>query len=179
MSFREIWLLLWWVHHQTISNNIKQLVNQWYIREDSEEDVYIVLENPITDVVNIPVYWSAQCWNHGTAVVDERPIDYIPYATKALWMTSIKDYFFVQAKWKSMEPFIHSGDLVLIKWWWYWWDGDKVMVIHNWKPKIKKIASINKKEVLISLNKEHEPTEIQAVDKVIIVGQVKKVIKNI
>lgn len=178
LSFRKLWEMLWWVHHQTITNNIKQLVNRWFLREQEDWE-YIILDNPISDVVRIPVYWSAQCGNQWSEIAEERPVDYISYSTKVLGVSNADDFIFVKAKGNSMEPDIHAWDLLLIrKWKWWFNEWDKLLLIHNGKPKIKQVICSNWKYLLISLNKEHKNVEILQEDDVDIVWIVKKVIKD-
>jgi len=154
------------------------LINQGYLREDRNEWKYTVLDNPMTDVFEFPVYWFVQCWNQWSAVVSKRPLDYIPYSTKSLWITDVDDYFFVEADWSSMEPYISHWDLLLIRKWKWWSESDKVMVIHNWRPKLKKVINMKWKWYLISLNRDFEDVEILPEDDVKPIGVVKKVIKD-
>lgn len=179
LSFREIWNRLK-THHQTISNNIKHLINKWYLREDINDEKYIILENPMVDVFDFPFYWFVQCGNNGQEIINEKPIDHIPYSTKSLGIENVNNYFFTEAKGDSMEPLIHEWDLLLIRsrnWWRS--ESDKLLVTHNWKAKIKKVIKKEGKNLLLSLNDNHPDKEILYDDEVQIVGIVKKVIKSL
>lgn len=179
LSFREIWNKLK-VHHQTISNNIKYLINEGYIREDVNDEKYIILENRMVDVFKFPFYWFVQCWNNGQEIINERPIDYIPYSTKQLGIQNVNDYFFTEAKGDSMEPLIHEWDLLLVRYR-TWWrnESDKLLVIHNWKAKIKEVRKKDEKILLVSLNENHANKEILSDDEIQVVGIIKKVIKTL
>lgn len=176
-SFRAIWQKLN-IHHQTVANNIKHLVNKWYIREAEYDDSYIVLDEPTPGIVEIPVYWSAQCGIYWNAIVSERPVDKIPYSTKALWIANAEWYFFVNAKWTSMQPDVTPWDLLLIKQQSWWNESDKILYIYKWKPVIKYIRYINKVPYLISKNPDFAPVELRADWDDCFVGIVKKIIKN-
>lgn len=177
LSYRKIWDELWF-HHQTIINKILQLEEMWYIRKDYVNEKYEILEDPVLDIVNIPVYWTAQCWNSINYNITENPIEYIPYSTKLLWITNINDYFFIRAKWKSMEPEIQQGDILLIKKQQTYNVNDKVLVIHNETVKVKKIITTGWKNYLVSINLNHSNLELVPDENIQIIGIVKKIVKN-
>lgn len=91
----------------------------------------------------------------------------------------IANYFITKAKGDSMEPFIHSGDLVLIKIQSGYQAEDMVLIVQNQQPKIKRIKEIGAQRFLLSLNKEHKDLELTPFDETHIVGVVKKVLEDV
>lgn len=73
-----------------------------------------------------------------------------------------------------MEPFIHSGDFLLIKVQQGFNPEDQVMVVHNGLPKIKKVLQDGDKLVLRSFNREFGDFIVEPDDSAEIVGVVKK-----
>jgi repressor LexA len=165
-------------HPQKVIHRLQQLEKKGYIRKQ-DNWVYQVFENPVKDTIELPVYWSALCGNKGSAVVEEYTAEKIKFSSSFLWVSDEENYFFVRAKWDSMEPQISSWDLLLIrKWSGGFSDWDKLFVIHEWKPKIKKVIKSGLKYFLVSLNKNHEDIEILSTDDIEVIGIVKKVIKD-
>ncbi len=78
--------------------------------------------------------------------------------------SEMKSCFITRAKGDSMEPFIQSGDFVLIQVQQIFSPEDKVLVVHNNKPKIKKIRSDGERWVLHSLNREHSDIQVEEYD---------------
>lgn len=62
---------------------------------------------------------------------------------------------------KSMEPEIHEGDLLLIRQQTAYQPNDKVLIIHETKPKIKLIKETPNGHFLISLNQSFDDVLIQ------------------
>ncbi|EKD29850.1 MAG: hypothetical protein ACD_78C00242G0001 [uncultured bacterium (gcode 4)] len=75
-----------------------------------------------------------------------------------------------------MEPFIHSGDLTLIKIQSGYNPEDLVLVVQNQQPKIKRIKAVGHQRFLLSLNKEHKDLELSPFDDTHIVGVVKHIL---
>jgi phage repressor protein C with HTH and peptisase S24 domain len=73
-----------------------------------------------------------------------------------------------------MEPFIHSGDFLLIKVQSGYNPEDQVMVVHNGLPKIKKVLQDGDKLVLRSFNPAFGDFVVDEGDEAEIVGIVKK-----
>lgn len=178
MSIKSIQDKVWLDHPQKVIHRLQQLEKKGYLRKQSNW-TYKVFENPIKDTIELPVYWSALCWNKWSAVVEEYTPEKIKFSSSFLWVSDEENYFFVKAKWDSMEPQIKDGDLLLIRkldWWYGEWD--KLLVVHEGKPKIKKVMKSGWKFFLVSLNKDHEDLEILSSDNIDVIGTVKKVIKD-
>ena len=73
-----------------------------------------------------------------------------------------------------MEPFISSGDFLLIKVQSGFNPEDRVMVVHNGVPKIKKVIKDGDKMVLRSFNKAYGDFIVEQDDDFDIVGVVQK-----
>lgn len=178
LSYRKIWEESW-LHHQTVVNKIMQLEDMWYLRKNYNTNNFEILNNPVINISNIPIFWFALCWNKSELTVSEIPTWQIPCSTKLLWITNSDDYFFIEAKWDSMSPDINSWDYILIKKQSSFNDYSKFLVIHNWVPRIKKILKVWWSNYLLSTNTNHEDIKLISEDDVEIVWIVKKVIKNI
>lgn len=165
-------------HPQKVIHRLQQLEKKGYLRRQNDW-TYKVFENPVKDTIELPVYWSALCWNKWSAVIEEYTAEKIKFSSSFLWVSDDENYFFVRAKGDSMEPQISSWDLLLIrKRSWGYSEWDKLFVVHEGKPKIKKVIQSNWKYFLVSLNKNHENLEILSTDDIEVVGVVKKVIKD-
>lgn len=75
-----------------------------------------------------------------------------------------------------MEPFIHSGDLILIKIQSGYNPEDLVLIVQNHQPKIKRIKAVGDQRFLLSLNKAHKDLELSPFDDSHIVGVVRHVL---
>lgn len=73
-----------------------------------------------------------------------------------------------------MEPFIHSGDFLLIKVQNGYNPEDQVLVVHNGLPKIKKVLKDGDKMVLRSFNPAFGDFVIDEDDEAEIVGVVRE-----
>ncbi len=73
-----------------------------------------------------------------------------------------------------MEPFIHSGDFLLIKVQKGFHSEDQVMVVHNGVPKIKKVLQDGEKLVLRSFNREFGDFVVEMDDEAQVIGVVRK-----
>lgn len=151
---------------------INDLVKMWYI----DENFNIIKEIWNTSIFNLPFYWFAQCWNYWKEILENYPREKFTVHKDILPSWDIQKYFVTRAKWDSMEPFISSWDNILIKSQPSYDDeNDLLLVIHNNKPKIKKIKKINWKLFLVSLNKKHNDIELEEYsDDIDIVWVVKK-----
>ncbi len=180
-SIREIWTIIWLDHPQKVSNRLKQLEDNWYIKK-CEDWIYRVLKDFVWDLFNIPFYWFAQCWNMWWETIEETPKDTIEISNKLINISDkeIKNCFFTRAKWNSMQPIIDENDLLLIRKQDFDNTNNMFLVIHDWKPKIKKILKKGDDLFLVSVNyKEHPNLEIDKFDDDIrVIWVVKQVIKN-
>lgn len=180
LTLREIAANVWANHPQTVLNKLNQLVfkgyfvkdNHWYrlIREEFGSQQW--------DVVQLPIYWFAQCWNKGKAIIDEYSQETIPVTAAFVW-SDLSKCFFVRAKGNSMEPKIQDWDLILIRQQADYQEYDYVLVLHNQLPKLKKIIKENGKYMLESINRFFDKVEISPFDETKIIGVVKKIIKSL
>ncbi len=180
LTLREIAYEIWVKHPQTVLNKLNQLVLKWYFVKENWN--YRLIKERITlwlnNIVQLPIYWFAQCWNKWKKIINEYSQEKIPITVAFIWTSDIKNCFFVRAKWNSMEPKIKDWDLVLIKQQESYNINDYVFVIHNELPKLKKIIKNKWKYFLESSNRFFEKVEIQKYDDTKIIWVVKKIIKE-
>jgi len=180
ITLREIANNIWASHPQTVLNKLNQLVLKWYFTKDDQG--YRLIRESITDHVNdivqLPIYWFAQCGNKGKSVVNEYSQEKIPVTIAMLGVKDVSTCFFVRAKGNSMEPKIQNGDLVLIKQQASYDINDYVFVIHNDLPKLKKIIKKEGKWFLESVNRFFDTMEVDKYDETKVIGVVKKIIKD-
>jgi SOS-response transcriptional repressor LexA len=180
ITLREIASAIWVSHPQTVLNKLNQLVLRWFFIKDWNWYRLIKesMENKFTDIIQLPIYWFAQCGNQWKAIINEYSQEQIPVTLAFLGTWSVDWCFFVRAKWNSMEPKIQDGDLVLIRQQSSYDANDYVFVIHNQLPKLKKILKKDDKYYLESVNRFFDKVEIDKYDESKIIGVVKKIIKN-
>lgn len=180
LTLREIAAEIWVKHPQTVLNKLNQLVLKWYFVKD--ERGYRLVRESITDrstdIVQLPIFGFAQCWNQWKAVIDEYTQERIPVTMAFVWLQDLEHCFFVRAKWNSMEPKIQDWDLVLIHQQDTYDENDYVLVVHNQLPKLKKIIKTDDWVFLQSVNRFFDDVEIDPYDETKIVWVVKKIIKN-
>jgi SOS-response transcriptional repressor LexA len=181
ITVTEMQRSLWFDHHQKVTHRLKNLEKWWYIRKNLQTWWFKVFDVPVTHTVELPVYGSALCGNKWSAVVQEYPEQTLTFPTSILWWWEsgdYSDYFFVKAKWDSMNPYIEDGDLVLIKRYTLWREVDrKVLIVHNEKLKVKIVQRNNNSYFLFSSNAEK--LEILNTDDVSVIWYVAKVIKDL
>ncbi len=180
ITLREIAASIWVNHPQTVLNKLNQLVLKWYFIKD--ESGYHLIRESIgdqrNDVIQLPIYWFAQCGNQGKKVIEEYTQERIPVTPTMLGIKDPSKCFFVRAKWNSMEPKIQDGDLVLIQQQENYDQNEYVFVVHNDLPKLKKVVKQEDKRYLESVNRFFDKMEISKFDETKIVWVIKKVIKN-
>lgn len=167
-------------HPQKVQNKINQLENAGYLAKAST-GIYRVLkryeEGP---QLCIPFFGFAQCGHAGRTILeDEYPRKKLEVPPEYIDSSDVANYFITKAKGDSMEPFIHSGDLVLIKIQSGYNAEDMVLVVQNQQPKIKRIKAVGDQRFLLSLNKEHKDLELSPFDETHIVGVVKRVLDDV
>jgi len=181
ITLREIAAHIWANHPQTVLNKLNQLVLKWYFAKD--EDGYRLLRESVTDslndIVQLPIYWFAQCWNKWKKVIDEYTQEKIPVTIAMMGVKDVSKCFFVRAKGNSMEPKIQDGDLILIRQQPSYDVNDYIFVIHNDLPKLKKIIKQDGKFYLESVNRFFDNVEVTKYDETKVIGVVKKIIKDI
>ena len=180
LTLREIAAEIWVKHPQTVLNKLNQLVLKWYFVKD--ERGYRLVRESITDrntdIVQLPIFGFAHCWNQWKAVIDEYTQERIPVTMAFVGLQDLEHCFFVRAKWNSMEPKIQDWDLVLIHQQDSYDENDYVLVVHNQLPKLKKIIKNDEWVFLQSVNRFFDDVEIDPYDETKVVGVVKKIIKN-
>ena len=179
LTLREIANQVWANHPQTVLNKLNQLVFKGYFVKDNHWYRLIREEfwSRINDVIQLPIYGFAQCWNKWKRVIDEYSQETIPVTAAFIW-TDVSNCFFVRAKWNSMEPKIQDWDLVLIHQQPSYDESDYVLVLHNQLPKLKRIIKQDWKYMLESINRFFDNVEISPYDDTKIIGVVKKIIKS-
>lgn len=179
VTLKEVADNVWVSHSQTVLNKLNQLVFKWYFVKEGKKFRLVKEELwKSNDVVQLPIYWFAQCWNKGKRILDEYTQESIPVTWAFLGVRNLDKCFFVRANWDSMEPEISNNDLLLIHQQDTYEEWDKVFVLHNQLPKIKKIVKQDGEYFLKSTNPLFEKVKIDPYDETKIIGVVKKVIKN-
>jgi len=180
ITLREIAAEIWVKHPQTVLNKLNQLVLKGYFVKD-EKGYRLVRESitdKYTDIVQLPIFWFAQCWNQWKAVINEYTQERIPVTMAFVWVSDLENCFFVRAKWNSMEPKIQDWDLVLIHQQDSYDENDFVFVVHNQLPKLKRIKKTEDWIFLESVNRFFDNVEISPFDETKVIWVVKKIIKN-
>lgn len=180
LTLREIAEEIWVHHPQTVLNKLNQLILKGYFVKD-EKGYRLIRENvtdKFTDIIQLPIYGFAQCWNQGKAVVNEYTQERIPVTMAFIGTGDLNNTFFVRAKGNSMEPKIQDGDLILIHQQDHYDENDYVFIVHNQLPKLKKIVKSDGKFFLESVNRFFDTVEIDPYDEAKVIGVVKKIIKN-
>lgn len=162
-------------HPQKVLDKIDQLERKGYIAKNPFGGYQVLRKYDETNQLALPFFGFAQCWNAGKAILDEYPRKKLMVDNGIVSSSEMKSCFITRAKGDSMEPFIQSGDFVLIQVQQIFSPEDKVLVVHNNKPKIKKIRSDGEKWVLHSLNREHSDIQVEEYDDANIVWVVRKV----
>lgn len=161
-------------HPQKVLDKIDQLIRMGYIAKSPFGGYQVLKRFEETDQLMIPFFGFAQCGNAGKSILAEYPRKKLE-VNKKLVVPSEKDsYFITRAKGDSMEPFIHSGDFLLIKVQSGFNPEDKVMVVHNGLPKIKKVLQDGDKVVLRSFNPDFGDFVVDEDDEAEIVWVVKE-----
>ena len=180
LTLREIANEVWATHPQTVLNKLNQLVFKGYFVKD-ERGYRLIREevgNKMDDVIQLPIYGFAQCWNKGKQIIEEYSQEKMPVTMAFVGVGDLQNCFFVRAKGNSMEPKIQDGDLVLIRQQASYDESDFVFVLHNQLPKLKKIINQEGHFMLESINRFFDKVEISPYDETKIIGVVKKIIKN-
>lgn len=179
LTLMEIWNAVGLDHSQKVLNKLDQLERKWYIRKNFELKTYDVLEEPIKDVIYLPLYGSVLCGNRGSAVVNESPTKTVWFNTSIFGINNTENYILVQAKWTSMNPEIKEGDVLLVHRQKDFSPQDKVLLVHENKPKVKTILKTESEELyLVSSNQKEHPTLQVSPEDIDVIWVVKKIISN-
>ena len=165
------------VNPQLVAHHLGQLEKKGYIRRLSPgKRVYNVLKEPVDDVVYVKLYnVTAQCGPDGLLGEDSVKEE-IPLHSRTFGISNPDHYFLIKAKGDSMEPQIHSGDLILAKIQTSLEANEIGIVVNDDQPKIKKLVKIGDRSGLMSLNNKY-PIESIAED-FRVIGKVKTIIRN-
>lgn len=159
-------------HPQKVQDKLEQLIRGGFIAKTSFGGYQVLRRFEENNQLAIPFFGFAQCGNVGRAILQEYPRKKLEVHKKLLNTAEIDQYFITRAKGDSMEPFITSGDFLLVKVQSGFQPEDKVFVVHNGIPKIKKIVTDGGKVVLRSFNPEFRDFVVEKFDETQIVGVV-------
>lgn len=161
-------------HPQKVQDKIEQLERLGYISKSSFGGYQVLRRFEETNQLALPFFGFAQCGNAGRSILAEYPRKKLDVDRELVVASEADQYFITRAKGDSMEPFIQSGDFLLIKVQSGFNPEDLVMVVHNKIPKIKKIVKDGEIWKLHSFNHVHRDIEIEDFDEADIVGVVKQ-----
>lgn len=137
LTIRELKFILGLSSTSLVAHHIDRLEKLGYIKRDPyNPQNYNILDSPESDVAYLNIYGLAQCGPNGT-ILDDSPIDRIAISSRLINVTS-SNGFIVKAKGDSMEPEIHSGDLVIAR---------KTKVIERGRP----MVCVNDGQALIKI----------------------------
>lgn len=158
-------------HPQQLYDRLEKLIEAWHISED-----YEFISFPNDKIVSLPFYWWAQCWHNGTKIFEDYPRKKIKIDIEKnnLKINKMNKFFITRAVWKSMLPEIKQGDDLLIRYWNSYTESDKVLLVHNEKPKIKKIQRRKNDYYLTSSNPIYPEIKLDKLDDIQIIGVVEK-----
>jgi len=159
-----------------IFRHLNNLEKKGFLKRNpnNPRDYLVFAQEPEKKIAWLNLYGLAQCGYNGM-LLDSRPIDKIPIATKLLSFPSSKA-FLVKAKGDSMSPRIIDGDLVIAKITSDVPNGSIIICVNNEETLIKNIQKDNNSIILLSLNPSYAP--FLAADDFRIVGEVKGIISK-
>lgn len=160
-------------HPQKVLDKIDQLIRMGYIAKNPFGGYQVLKRFEESDQLVLPFFGFAQCGNAGKSILEEYPRKKLEVDKKLVNLAEQDSYFITRAKGDSMEPFIRSGDFLLIKVQSGFNPEDQVMVVHNGLPKIKKVLQDGDRLVLRSFNREFGDFVVEEDDDAQIVGIVK------
>jgi repressor LexA len=134
------------VHH-----HIRQLEkNGWLHRDPRNPKNYSLAGAPEKSIVYLNQYGWAQCGPDGS-ILDGVPVDKVPIASRLLKFPA-SEAFLVEARGDSMEPKIHSGDLIIAQRQNQATNGDIVVCVNQGETLVKKFIRQQQAVILHSLN---------------------------
>jgi repressor LexA len=158
----------------TVVHHLKQLERKGYIRRDTAGRIE-TLARPLRDIVYLNLYGLAGCGPDGF-INEDRVEERIPFPAKQLRISP--NAFLVRAKNDSMEPMIHSDDLVVIEPGEVL-NGDVALVVQKDEAKLKRYFRLGEEVILQSLNPKYSPSISSLEDEdVRPVGVVRGVVHN-
>lgn len=180
LSIRELQEEVGMKSPSVIQHHIKQLEKKGYLkRNPNNPKDYQVLAEPDSEITYLNLYGMAQCGPSGR-LLDGDPIDRVPIYSPILGFPA-SEGFLVKARGDSMEPNIHSGDMIIARKTSNIQSNDIAVCVNNGEVLIKRVQPIPLKDGgmsfnLISLNPKFPP--FVASDNFYIEGVVRGVFKN-
>ncbi|MDD2693470.1 MAG: S24 family peptidase [Candidatus Gracilibacteria bacterium] len=161
-------------HPQKVQDKLSQLEKGGFIKRNPFGGFQVAKISENDNKIYLPFFGFAQCGNAGEAILDEYPKKKLPVDKDVINPMLQDEYFITRAKGDSMQPFIDNGDFVLIKVQEGYNPEDKVLIVNDGIPKIKKVISDGGKVVLRSFNNEHKDFVLDEDNENHVVGIVKK-----
>lgn len=179
LGYNEIGRAIGIDHPQKIKHHLQQLEKKGYIRREEKNQTFILLKDPISDIVFLPLYGLAKCGQRD--LNDDGSVDKFPVSTRLFNIKTPNEFFLVKAEGDSMLPTIKDGDLVIVrKQPAVDFAGQTALVVHQGTARIKNViwkSDLNY-GLLISTNPEYKPMEFTVDDQFLIHGVVKHVVSN-
>ncbi|MBU4311196.1 MAG: helix-turn-helix domain-containing protein [Candidatus Omnitrophica bacterium] len=156
LSYRDLARNLDVISTNTVAYHLKKLERYGYLKRDPYNPRnYQVLGTSETGITYLNMYGLARCGPNGS-LLDGNPVDRISISTRLIPCRA-SEAFLVKAKGDSMEPRIHSGDVVLARRQQTANDGEVVVCVNNGEVLLKKFVRNNGSPLLISLNQAYNP----------------------
>lgn len=175
LTIRELASLLGEQSPGVVHHHLVQLEKKGYLkRNPNNPKDYTIIDSGEKLVVYINKYGIAQCGPHGL-MIEDNVIDRIPIASSLLKFSS-SDAFIVEARGDSMQPKIHSGDIVIGKKQNFAENNDIVICSYNDEVMIKQIRKTDNGFFLYSFNHEKYIPRLVEIEDLRIEGIVKNIL---
>lgn len=159
----------------TVLHHLRRLEKQGYLRRHpSDSGRWLTLADPARDLVHVNLYGAAQC-GPGGFFGDDNVEERVPLSTRLFGVD--ENVFLVRARGDSMEPYVCERDLVLARRQHQVESGDMAVVVHEGRPKVKKVIRAGERVVLASLNPRYAPVDVSPDDDFRIAGRVRGIIR--
>ncbi len=159
----------------TVAHHLRQLEKKGYLRRNpANPSEYTLLKDPVKDIAYVNLYGWASC-GPGEFLAETNVRDRVPLSTRLFGVTDRS--FLVRARGDSMVPAIADGDLVLVERKPRVETNAVALVICGEEPRIKKVIFAGDRVVLASLNPAYPPEVYGEGEALVILGEVKGVIK--
>lgn len=161
----------------TVMHHLRRLEKLGYLRRHpADPGRWTTLADPARDLVRVNLYGAAQC-GPGGFFGDDNVEEQIPLSTRLFGVD--EDVFLVRARGDSMEPYVCERDLVLARRQPEVENGELAVVVHEGRPKVKKLIRAGGRVVLASLNPRFAPEDVGLDDDFRIAGRVRGIIRFI
>lgn len=158
------------IHHHLVQLEKKGFLK----RNPNNPKDYTILDSGEKLVVYISKYGTAQCGPDGL-ILDGNVIERIPIASSLLKFPS-SEAFIVEARGDSMEPRIHSGDIVIGKRQNHAEHNDLIICTYNDEVMIKQLKKTGEDLILYSFNSSKYSPKHISIDNFRIEGIVKNIL---